>query len=513
VKGKHLLLMVLFIGILMSSLSLVPLANAQPAYLENANLTSIFLVHYNPNNQIENKFELVNGGTAKVYDGDKLFIYYLGNTENFHENFQSAQYLYSITSIMNQIGIFENQRISDNVSIPYAGYPFTDNWSTILSGPDNQSWTVELWWENYPEDAKEFNVWVVKLFVDNWSPTPLAVEKGRTEPSSWSISFNNGGNDVMENASISVVDPVDLQISPTTQNLGDITAGGTSSTTFSVTALPLTLTTGQRDIKFQITYYDFMGISHTENMSATVNVDRLSTSIALSLDPSSVKIDNSTTITATLADGNGSPMANQEISFYIGSIAIGSENTDSFGEAAQIFVANLDAGTYAINASFAGTADYKPSSQTATLTVEPFSTTLVLDIIPSSVTLGDTVALKATLKDEKGNPLPNENVEFQINDNMIDSANTDSNGVASVQYKTSTAGTLNVKAVFAGETNYENSSTIAKLVVNTSSALEIGIVALVVIVVIVGLVFFAMKRGTKMPSMWRKEGTTLPENP
>jgi len=354
---------------------------------------------------------------------------------------------------------------------------------------------------------------VVKLFVENWSPAPLTVEKGKTAPSSWSINFKNGGNDEMDNVSISVVDPMDLQITPTSQNLGNIIAGGTSSTIENVTALPLTLTTGQRTVKFQITYYDFMGIYHTETMSASVNVEKLSTSITLTLDPSSVKIGGSSTFTAKLIDGNGNPVANQAISFSVENASIGSANTNSSGEATQTYTANVNAGTYAVNAYFAGTVeDYKPSTATKNLTVEPFKTTLVLDV-PSSAMLGDMVTIKATLKDEKSNPLQNMDVEFQINEKTIGSAKTDSSGIASIQYETSTAGTLQVKAIFAGVTNYENSSAVAQLVVKTSIALEVGIIALVVAVVIIGLLIYARKRGMKIPFIGRKEEISPPLNP
>jgi len=502
-KGKSILLIAVSIGILMS-LNLVLLANAQPyrmAYFEN-----IKVIHTYPDGRTEN-FELVNDGTAKVYDNDNLLLYLIF----YNENLMPSANLYTKIYIDNEL-----QRTSDNLLTPGGRLaPGTYGWPTISSGPDNQRWKVELWWENNLEDAKEFNVWVVKLYVENWSPAPITVEKGTTAPSSWSITFNNGGNDVMENVSISVADPVDLQITPTSQNLDNVIAGGSGSTSFSVTALPLALTTGQRDVKFQITYYDFMGISHTETISAPVIVDRLSTSIALSLDPSSVGKDNSTAITAMLVDGNGSPVTNQEISFSVGTTSIGSENTDSSGKATQIFLANVDAGTFAINASFAGTVDYKPSSQTTNLTVEPFKTTLVLDIVPSSTVPGDTVTLKATLKDEKSIPLPNENVEFQINGTTIDSATTDSNGVASIQYKTSIAGTLDVKAVFAGETNYENSYAIDELVVEESIALKLGItVAAVVIAAAVAVLILARRRGMKIPPMERKEeGSPPPVTP
>lgn len=493
VKSKNLTLVALFIGILICSLSLLPITNAQP--FENAKFENIQVYHYRPDGKIDN-FELINGGTAKVYDNDNVEIYLICRNENL----PSAN-LYTKTYINDNL-----QRIG---YIPYpvpTGLIGIDAWPTNLYGPVTQHWRVELWWnnngENILEDNKGFDIWVVKLFVENWSPAPLTVEKGKTALTSWSINFNNGGNDEMDNVSISVVDPKDLQITPTSQNLDNVIAGGTSSTSFSVTALPLTLTTGQRTVKFQITYYDYMGISHTETMSAPVNVDKLSTSIALSLNPSSVKIDGSSTITAKLIDGNGNPIANQVISFSVENAMIGSVNTNSSGEATQTYTANVDAGTYAVNASFAGTVDYKPSSQTDNLVVEPLTTTIVI-IIPSSATLGDLVTIKATLKDEQNRPLENMDVVFQINGNSIGDNNTDSSGIALITYKTSTAGTFKVQAIFGGTRNYvASSSTIANLAVSTSSiALELGIgFVLVVVVVIFGLLIFVRKRSAmKIP--------------
>lgn len=210
-------------------------------------------------------------------------------------------------------------------------------------------------------------------------------------------------------------------------------------------------------------------------------------------------------------------MADQAISFSVGATSIGSVNTDSSGNAEKTYTANVDAGPYVISASFGETADYESSSENTNLIVEPFETTLVVDVLPSSVMLGDTVTIKATLKDEKNNLLEDMDVEFQINEKnawkTIGSAKTDSSGIASIQYKTSTAGTLQVKAIFAGVTNYENSSAIAELVVNTSIALQLGIVVLVVAVVIVGLLIFASKRGMKIPFMGRKEEISPPSNP
>ena len=497
-KSKSVPLMALFIGILMSSLSLVPLANAQTD--QGARFVNIKVIHYRPdNNDIYSKTELINGGTARVYDSNNVDISFVVYNENlFPTNLNTKTYIDNVL-----------QR-SDNITAPKTENT-TFAWSTTLFGPVTQHWKVELWWENNLEDVKEFDVWVVKLFVENWSPASLTVEKGKIAPSSWSISFKNGGNDEMDNVSISIVDLAELQITPTSQNLGNVIAGGTSPTSFSVTA-PFTLPTGQRTVKFQVTYYDFMGIPHTENMSASVNVDRLSTSIILGVTPSRVKKGDPCTITAQLVDGNGSPIANQEISFFVEMTSIGSVNTDPSGYAVKPYTANLDAGSYAINASFAETVDYKQSSATANLIV-PFKTTLVLDA-PSSAMVGDIVKIMATLKDEENRPLENMDVVFQINGNSIGDNKTNSSGIASIEYKPSTAGTFKVQAIFAETTNYENSSSqVAELVVGESIALKLGITVAVVAVVIVALLFFAKKRGMKIPFIGRKEEISPPLNP
>jgi len=490
-------LIAISIGILISTSNLVSLASAQP--YGRAYFTSIKVTHAGV------VTELVGGGTVKVYDNRTMLVDLFFHNENLGPS----------ANLYTKIYINDNlQRTSPNYPVLENGNDI-DSWSTILSGPVTQHWKVELWWENNLEDNKEFNVWVVKLFVENWSPAPLTVEKGKIAPYSWSISFKNGGNDNMGNVLISVFDDAGLEITPTSQNLDNIIAGETKSTSFSVTA-PFTLTTGPRAITFEIAYKDFMGRTPTERMSASVNVAKLSTNITLSVEPSSVKKDGLCRIIAKLVDGNGNPMANQIISFSVGGAQIGSANTDSSGNAVKEYTANVDAGTYVISASFGGTAaDYENSTKTTDLTVEPFETTLTLEV-PSAM-LGEPVSIKATLKDEKGISLQNMDVEFQVSEEnvwkTIGSDNTDSSGVASIEYKPTTAGTLKIRAIFAGVTNYEASSAIADLVVGESIALKLGVAVAAVVIVVVALLFFAKKRGMKIPFIGRREEISPPLNP
>jgi len=495
-KSRSILLIAISIGILISTSNLVPLASAQP--YGGAYFTSIKVT------QIVSEIELVDGGTAKVYGNQPMSIILSFRNENL----EPGAYLY--TKIYKDNGL---ENASDNYYIPKGGAR-TYVWSTTASGSATQCWKVELWSGDNLEDAKEFDVLVVKLFISDWSPAPLTVEKGKTAPSSWSINFRNGGNDNMGNVAISVVEDNGLQITPQSQNLDNIIAGETKSTSFSVTA-PSTLTIGPRTVKFQVTYDDFMGISHTEENSASVNVAKLSTGITLSIEPSSVKKDDLCRIIAKLVDGNGNPMANQMISFSVEGAPIGSDDTDSFGNAVKEYTANVDAGTYVISASFGGDTDHENSAKTTNLTVEPFETTLTLEV-PSAM-LGEPVTIKATLKDEKGIPLQNVGVEFQVSEEnvwkTIGSDNTDSSGVASIEYKPTTAGTLKIRAIFAGVTNYDESSAIADLVVGESIALKLGIAVVAVVIVVIALLFFAKRRGMKIPFIGRKEEIGLPFNP
>jgi len=475
----------------------VPLASAQPYH--RAYFTSIKV------NYAGSQIELIDGGIAKVYDNRPMSI----DLFFFNENIKPSAYLYTKIYIDNEL-----QRTSENYYTPENDYQI-DSWPTTSSDPGIHSWKVELWWENNLEDVKEFDVWVVKLFVSDWSPAPLTVEKGKTAPSSWSINFKNGGNDNMENVSIFVNNNAGLEITPQSQNLGKINAGETKSTSFSVVA-PFTLSIGPRTITFQIAYKDFMGIPRPpETMSALVNVAKLSTSITLSVEPSSVKKDGLCRIIAKLVDGNGNPMANQMISFLVEGAPIGSVNTDSSGNAVKEYTANVDAGTYVISASFGGDADYENSTKTTDLTVEPFETTLTLEV--PSVMLGEPVLIKATLKDEKGIPLQNVDVEFQISEEnvwkRIDSAETDSNGIASIEYKPTAAGTFKIRAIFAGTTNYEESSAIADLVVGESIALKLGIAVVAVAVVLIAILILAKRRGMKIPFIERREEISPPFNP
>jgi len=481
------MLVIVLTTFLLCIFNTLPSVNAQPYY--DAYFTSIKVTHGNGD------IELISGGTAKVYDGQPTWInltYYNERCGVFGANLYTKVY-------------------EDDVWIGTSGETYVlrgtyygNQWYLTEYGPTTHNYEVELWWDSsgthYLEDVNYFSIQVVKLSVTNWSPSSLSVEKGKTAASTWSISFKNGGNDLMYDTAISIVDSGGLQISLNSVNLGDISSQGTKSTSFSVVALG-TLSTGSKTVSFQISYDDFRGTSHMESKTAYVTVTELGTSITLTLEPSSVKKDSSTAITAKLLDGNENPIASQPIAFFVGTTSLGSANTDSSGNAVKSYTANIDAGTYVVNASYGGSADFGSSSATSNLIVNPFTTSITIET-PSAIQ-GKSVTLKATLKDENENPIQGVSIQFQIYDGAswsnIGSANTDSNGIASISYTPLSTGTFQIRAVFSGTTNYSQITGTGSLTVGIDYTPYYIIVAIVIIAVC-GVVGYTIYRRRKKPA-------------
>jgi len=454
-KNKNYTIALIVIGAILLS-GIIKITKAQPYY--DAYFTSIMVTNGN------DTVELISGGTAKVYDGQTAW-----------ENLTFYNEACGVFGANLYTEIYINDTLYGTSSERYVfkGTYSNDNWYGAKGGPAVWKYTVKLWWDSsgtfYLEDLKTFYIKVVRLFVSDWSPSTLTVEKGKTTASTLSISFKNGGNDYMYATKISVTDSAGLEISPQSQTLQDIASGGTKSTSFSVTA-PSTTTIGTKSVSFKVEYNDFRGVSQSEVGTASIIVSKLGTSITLSLQPSLLKKDSSTTITAKLVDGNNNPLANKNINFNVGTTSLGSTTTDSSGNAVKTYTANLDAGTYVVNASYSGAIDYGSSSATNILIVNPFSTALTINV-PSAIQ-GKSVTITATLKDENGNPIQNVNIDFQLYDGSswksIGSDTTDSSGVASVTYTPSSTGTFQVKAVFSGTTNYSQST-------STTGSLGVGI--------------------------------------
>ena len=140
-----------------------------------------------------------------------------------------------------------------------------------------------------------------------------------------------------------------------------------------------------------------------------------------------------------------------------------------------------------------------------------------LTITVPSAPRGNECTIKATLKDENGNPLQNMDIRFLIcGTETIGTNRTDSNGVASLEFtlpdrldpfetlktgETTKTGTYKINAVFSGTTNYAQSSSedvyIAYVFIDyTPYIVGCGILA-VAIIGVVGYIGFRRRKLAK----------------
>lgn len=256
-KSQVFVVSILIAAFLVSQFSILNV-KSQPYY--GAWFSHIYVTHG------DSEIDLVNGGTAKVYDGQeaiKNLTFYNDDCGTFGADLYTKIYRDNVlvgTSSETYVG---------------KGSSDTDELSTTLSGPATYSYKVELWWVNWGEhllvDEKEFSIDVVKVWVSNWSSSLLSVERG-FESGNLDLKFSNGGTDMMYYVSLLVIDASGLTITPLTPVLlGHIAAGGTKTKIFTVGARG-DMDPKDHNVTFRITYDDLRGVAHTETYQANVTV-------------------------------------------------------------------------------------------------------------------------------------------------------------------------------------------------------------------------------------------------
>lgn len=120
-------------------------------------------------------------------------------------------------------------------------------------------------------------------------------------------------------------------------------------------------------------------------------------------------------------------------------------------------------GTYTVQAKLSETTNREAStSNTLTITTGTMNTKLTLTSSDVVVTIGTTITLTATLKDNNNKPLKGQTIQFytQKGTTPVASAETNSNGIATVQRTiNNTIGTVQYQATYTGTGIYNNSST------------------------------------------------------
>ncbi|MCX6174060.1 MAG: T9SS type A sorting domain-containing protein [Ignavibacteriales bacterium] len=177
-------------------------------------------------------------------------------------------------------------------------------------------------------------------------------------------------------------------------------------------------------------------------------------------------------------DNSGNGIPNQILKFYIDKVYVKSGTTNASGVASISFTLPQDSVSHSITASYAGDVNYSPQSNTGTITYTLKSCIIQMTNVASK--WGKSVLLTAKLHETglTGNTnLPNQRLKFYQDSVYINSATTNSSGIASLMYtipqdsathsitapQDSVAHSMRVE--FAGDVNYSAQNGVGTLTV------------------------------------------------
>jgi hypothetical protein len=162
------------------------------------------------------------------------------------------------------------------------------------------------------------------------------------------------------------------------------------------------------------------------------------------------------TLSATLVDVNGQPLAGKSVTISFGSSTC-TATTDATGFASCKVTVVDGSGSYPITASFAGDATYLASSGPSTMTVAGHPTTTIVDNVSGNFLLGTTVTLSGTLT-ANGLPLAGKTVTLTFGSTSC-TTTTNANGLASCAVMVpGSTGPTSTRATFSGDVAYNAAS-------------------------------------------------------
>ena len=184
----------------------------------------------------------------------------------------------------------------------------------------------------------------------------------------------------------------------------------------------------------------------------------------INVDPAEGVKGDTVDLTATLTT-DGNPLKDKDVDFYVDGSYVDTVTTNDDGIATLSYTITQDPGNYDIRAVFAGDDYYLGCENTSTLTVNKMATNLAVDDVNGNK--GENVDLTATLTDEKGNPIKDKNVRFEVEGVEVGSNNTNDDGIATVSYNIlQNPGTYTITAIFDGDDEYYGTENYADLTVN-----------------------------------------------
>jgi hypothetical protein len=213
----------------------------------------------------------------------------------------------------------------------------------------------------------------------------------------------------------------------------------------------------------------------TTNASAPITTVPLSGSgiastLNLTASPFSASLGTQVTLSATLTPyTNGSISSNgKSVTFTSGGSVLG---TATLNNGTAVFnTSTLPVGNSTITATFTGDANFtSATSNSTTITVAGLATTLHLAASPTSASLGNQVALTATLTPYSAGTLTTngKTVTFTSGGSILGTA-TLNNGTAVFNLTSLPLGSNSITASFTGDTNFASATSSAAVVTITS---------------------------------------------
>ncbi len=179
----------------------------------------------------------------------------------------------------------------------------------------------------------------------------------------------------------------------------------------------------------------YSGDANYESSSAIQNVTVLgyATAINLAVEPTTLSQGQSATLSATVARTAVSGTPTGKVTFYYGSVALGTA-TVSGGHASLTLPTSgtLAPGSYAVIAKYSGDSTDQPATSSSSVVVLHAATLTSLTVSPNPVPANSAVTLSVKVKETYGTAIPTGAVNFAVGDLVVGTATLDYNGAASV---------------------------------------------------------------------------------
>jgi hypothetical protein len=212
-------------------------------------------------------------------------------------------------------------------------------------------------------------------------------------------------------------------------------------------------------------------------VSVTVTAAVQSTTTTLVAAPNPVVAGKTLTLTASVK-GSGTTVPAGTVSFLNGVTILGTGTLNSSG-VATFPTSALAAGKYSLTAKYAGNANSLASTSTAvsvTVSAPPQSTTTSLAVSPGAVTVGQAVALTATVH-STGATVPAGSVTFFNGKTVLGTVALNASGAATLSTASLAVGAYSFSAEYTGNESFSISTSPAVSLSVRAQATTTGLVA------------------------------------